>query len=434
MLCYSTNAIHGKTYPILEAIQLGLAPDGGLFMPVQIPALKPDWLAGLGQRELPEIAFDISSLYFPELPAATLAAICVDAFNFPAPVVSLNDSISILELFHGPTLAFKDFGARFMARILGHINANQNRPLHILVATSGDTGGAVADGFFRVPGIEVTVLFPKGKISPLQQKQITTFGENVHAVAIEGTFDDCQAIVKKALVDPEMVKSYRMSSANSINLSRLIPQSFYYFEAYRQLESAEPPVFVVPSGNFGNLVAGVLAHRMGLPIAHFVAATNLNDIVPNYLRDGIFVPKPSVETLSNAMDVGNPSNFRRLESLFGSTWNNVRQMISGYAFTDPQTIEAIQRIYNQYQYLLDPHGAVGLLAAESYLEENHPINPLIVLETAHPSKFLSAYEALDIQVHIPERLAIKAHAKDLSVNLPNDYSQFINWFFDAHNS
>lgn len=432
MLCYSTNDPQGKTYPILEAIQLGLAPDGGLFMPVNIPKVKPEWLENLPDRDLPGLAFDISRLYFPELPVSTLESICADAFNFPAPLVTLNPEIKILELFHGPTLAFKDFGTRFMARILGYSNAKQDLPLHILVATSGDTGGAVADGFFQVPGIEVTVLFPKGKISPLQQKQITTLGKNIRAVALEGTFDDCQAMVKKALVDPVMTRKYRMSSANSINLSRLIPQSFYYFEAYRQLDPGTKPVFVVPSGNFGNLVAGILAQRMGLPVAHFIAATNRNDIVPSYLKDGVFRPKPSVETLSNAMDVGNPSNFRRLESLFGSTWNNMRQMISGYAYTDTQTLEAIDRIHRDYNYLLDPHGAVGLLAAEEYQLDVHHHKPLIVLETAHPAKFLAAYETLNIQVEIPERLANKAQAEDLSVILPNDYTQFIEWFSESH--
>ncbi|MEZ4897677.1 MAG: threonine synthase, partial [Saprospiraceae bacterium] len=386
MQCFSTHNPQGKQFGLLDAIQMGLAPDGGLFMPVEIPKVTSQWLKDIQFKTFPAIAYELSVLYFPEVDKQVLRSLCEDAFNFPAPLVPISHPVSILELFHGPTLAFKDFGARFMARMLGYLNSREKLPLHILVATSGDTGGAVADGFHGVEGIDVTVLFPKGKVSPLQQKQITTLGDNIHAIAIEGTFDDCQAIVKQALVDPELI-GYRLSSANSINLARLIPQSFYYFEALRQMSPGVRPVFVVPSGNFGNLVAGIMAQRMGLPASHFVAATNINDIVPSYLKDGLFRPKPSRETLSNAMDVGNPSNFRRLESLYGSTWNTIKSHVSGYAYTDEETLDGIKQVFQKYNYLLDPHGAVGYLAADQYNREHQEDQPLIVLETAHPAKF-----------------------------------------------
>ncbi|MCB0655873.1 MAG: threonine synthase [Saprospiraceae bacterium] len=431
MQCFSTHNPQGKQFGLLDAIQMGLAPDGGLFMPVEIPKVTSQWLKDIQFKTFPAIAYELSVLYFPEVDKQVLRSLCEDAFNFPAPLVPISRPVSILELFHGPTLAFKDFGARFMARMLGYLNSREKLPLHILVATSGDTGGAVSDGFHGVEGIDVTVLFPKGKVSPLQQKQITTLGDNIHAIAIEGTFDDCQAIVKQALVDPELI-GYRLSSANSINLARLIPQSFYYFEALRQMSPGARPVFVVPSGNFGNLVAGIMAQRMGLPASHFVAATNINDIVPSYLKDGLFRPKPSRETLSNAMDVGNPSNFRRLESLYGSTWNTIKSHVSGYAYTDEETLDGIKQVFQKYNYLLDPHGAVGYLAADQYNREHQEDQPLIVLETAHPAKFLAAYERLGIPVEIPQRLARQAEKKDLSITLPNDYSEFIDWFRSAH--
>jgi threonine synthase len=350
------------------------------------------------------------------------------AINFPAPVVPVEDGVGSLELFHGPSLAFKDFGARFMAETMSYFNRNEDRELTILVATSGDTGGAVAAGFFKTPGIRVIILYPSGKVSPLQEKQLTTLGENVTALEIDGTFDDCQALVKKAFLDPQLSTHLRLSSANSINISRLIPQSFYYFEAYKQVAvHQQPVVFAVPSGNFGNLTAGLLAQRMGLPVAHFIAATNRNDVVPEYLHTGQYQPRPSVRTLSNAMDVGAPSNFARMLDLFGSTWNTMKTAIIGYAYNDEQTAEALKSVYQRTGYLFDPHGAVGYLALQEY-QRSHPDTYGVVLETAHPAKFLEDVEQiLGEPVAVPERLAALRDSVKVAVPMGTEFGEFKNW-------
>ena len=367
------------------------------------------------------------------IPEDALRSIIETSVNFPAPVVRLDQYTHILELFHGPSLAFKDFGARFMANTMSYYHRGEDKELTILVATSGDTGGAVAAGFYRTPGIRVVILYPSGKVSPLQEKQLTTLGHNVTALEVSGTFDDCQALVKKAFLDREVTGAMRLSSANSINIARLIPQSFYYFEAFKQVESdGLPVVFSVPSGNFGNLTAGLIAKRMGLPVHHFIAATNANDVVPAYLNTGEYLPRPSVRTLSNAMDVGAPSNFARMADLYGSTWNSMREDISGYAFSDQETRSAMQKVYEDYQYVIDPHGAVAYLGFQKYKNEN-PNTVGILLETAHPAKFLEDVEqVLGKKIDVPERLASLADSKKEAVSMATDYIQFKEWLMANH--
>ncbi len=432
MILYSTkDRTHRAT--LEEAVFRGLPPDNGLYMPERIPELPAAFIEHLPEYSFQEIAETVSKALFGEvIPEDDIRHITGRALDFPAPVVSLDEDTHVLELWHGPSLAFKDFGARFMAALMSWFLKKRNQETVILVATSGDTGGAVAAGFYDTPGIHVVILYPSGKVSPLQEKQLTTLGKNIRALEIEGTFDDCQALVKQAFLDVSLRRHIALSSANSINIARLIPQSFYYFEAFKQLMPLKKPVaFVVPSGNFGNLTAGLFAKRMGLPVAHFVAATNVNDVVPEYLATGKFRPRPSIPTLSNAMDVGNPSNFQRMLDLYGSTWNNLRNEISGYAFDDAQTRQAIRAIHDQYGYLMDPHGAVGFLAWQAF-RQTRPELQGIILETAHPAKFLETMEStLGRKIAIPERLARLARKEKKSTLLPPDYEQFKAWL-EAH--
>ena len=428
MQLYSTNnpslRIHFR-----DAVFQGLPSDNGLFMPVHIPVMPTEFVRNLDQYSFQELAFSISSaLISDEIPDADLKEIIRQAINFPAPVVQLEDNTFVLELFHGPSLAFKDFGARFMAQVMAYFNRGESQDLTILVATSGDTGGAVAAGFYQTPGIRVVILYPSGKVSPLQEKQLTTLGHNVTAIEVNGTFDDCQALVKQAFLDYDLRQKLRLSSANSINISRLIPQMFYYWEAYKQVyRKHKNIVFVVPSGNFGNLTAGLMAYKMGLPAHHFVAATNINDVVPEYLRSGFYKAKPSVRTLSNAMDVGNPSNFVRMLDLFGSTWNIVREHISGYAFTDDQTREAMQKVHQDCHYMFDPHGAVGYLAWEAF-RKGQPDTTGIILETAHPAKFQEDVEAiLGKAIALPEALQHLLEKQKEAVRMIADFSTFKTW-------
>lgn len=432
MKLYSTkNTTHHAS--LAEAVMRGLPPDNGLYMPERIPVLPASFFSRLPAMSLPEIGFHVCrNLMGNTIPEADLQGICQRALTFPAPVHTLDAQRHILELFHGPSLAFKDFGARFMAQLMSYFNRGEDKDLTILVATSGDTGGAVAAGFYQTPGIKVVILYPSGKVSPLQEKQLTTLGHNIQALEVDGTFDDCQALVKQAFLDNELTQKRRLSSANSINIARLIPQSFYYFEAYRQLPDHRPPLaFVVPSGNFGNLTAGLFARKMGLPVRHFVAATNVNDVVPQYLETGEFKPKISVRTLSNAMDVGNPSNFARIEDFFrnggSSTWNNIQQHILGYSFTDAQTKAALRDMEQKYQYVIDPHGAVGYLAMNQYLQE-YPTHQAVLLETAHPAKFLEDVERiLGHSIHIPERLARLQKLPKEAIPMTTDYTRFRDW-------
>lgn len=437
MQLYSTKNKQ-QLVDLKQAVLQGLPADNGLYMPLHIPRLPEDFLKHLPEKSFQEIGFTICQHLFQDsIPAQDLEVLINQALTFPAPVVKLAPHLHILELFHGPSLAFKDFGARFMAQLMGYFNQDQEKDLTILVATSGDTGGAVAAGFLGTPGIQVVILYPSGKVSPLQEKQLTTLGQNIRALEIAGTFDDCQAMVKQAFLDPELNQQLRLSSANSINIARLIPQSFYYFEAWKQLaDENKPPVFCVPSGNFGNLTAGLFAQRMGLPIDHFIAATNVNDVVPAYLHTGNYQPRPSVRTLSNAMDVGNPSNFARMQDLYqketeGSTWNNFTQHISGYAFTDQETEIALQEVYQQYQYMLDPHGAVGYLALKAY-QQKHPDTTGVILETAHPAKFKEDVDRiLQIDTPVPERLAVLADRPKTATRLDKTYPALKNWLLDT---
>lgn len=433
MKLYSTKNPQ-QLVELKEAVLRGLPPDNGLYMPAAIPRLPGTFWEGLGRFSLPEIGLRVSQQLFGDyIPEPDLVDICTRALTFPAPLWPLDDQRHILELFHGPSLAFKDFGARYMAQLMSYFNRKENQDLTILVATSGDTGGAVAAGFFQTPGIEVVILYPSGKVSALQEKQLTTLGHNIRALEIDGTFDDCQALVKQAFLDPELSQKKRLTSANSINIARLIPQSFYYFEAYRQLQVEHIPsvTFVVPSGNFGNLTAGLFARRMGLPVAHLVAATNRNDVVPRYLQSGEYTPRPSHRTLSNAMDVGNPSNFARMEALFTwpqcSTWNNMKEVIRGYAYSDQETEAAMRFIHRHYQYVIDPHGAVGYLAMEAYRKE-YPDQPVVLLETAHPAKFKSDVERiLGQSIPIPERLAECTKKPKSATFLTPTFQVFKDW-------
>jgi len=439
MLLYSTNTPTLRS-DLREAIFKGLPDDNGLFMPVDIPRLPDIFLQNLPNHSFPDLSYIVAkTLLQGAIPDNDLREIIESAINFPAPLVRLNDRSFVLELFHGPSLAFKDFGARFMAQTMAYFNRAEDKELVILVATSGDTGGAVAAGFFKTPGIQVVILYPSGKVSHLQEQQLTTLGHNVTAIEVVGNFDDCQALVKKAFLDQEITRKIRLSSANSINIARLIPQSFYYFEAYKQAlvhyqkgALPFPLVFSIPSGNFGNLTAGLMAKRMGLPVDHFIAATNLNDVVPEYLRNGTYTPRASVRTLSNAMDVGSPSNFVRMLDLYGSTWNIMKNDIIGYAFDDLATENAIKEIEQQYQYIMDPHGAVGYLALKKYQSENQ--NTIgIVLETAHPAKFLEDMERiLKHHLAVPERLAAVSALQKKSVQMNTEYGNFKDWLIGRY--
>lgn len=407
---------------LATAVLRSLAPDGGLYLPRELPRLPPTYFEGVTGHSLAEAALPMAHALLPEVPREELDPIVTDALNFPVPLVKIEDGIWCLELFHGPTLAFKDVGARFMARLLAYLQGEASRPLTVLVATSGDTGSAVAQAFLGVAGTRVAVLYPEGQVSAVQECQFTTLGENVQALAVKGTFDDCQRMVKAAFRRQELAEELRLTSANSINLARLLPQSFYYVHGAAQLPAGSaPPLFSVPSGNFGNLTAGLIAERLGLPTAGFVAATNANDVVPDYLEKGVYRPRPSVRTISNAMDVGDPSNFSRILHLFGGDLDAVRERLKGSRHSDEETRAAIADVYERTGYVLDPHTAVGYLglrqALETYAPSERP--PGIVLATAHPVKFREHVEPLiGRKVPVPERLAACLDQPRRSLPLP----------------
>ncbi len=406
MLFYSTKT-RSITASLEEAVFRSLPPDNGLYMPMSIPTISPNFLATIEQRTFNEIAVEVAyTLLKDDLSRADVEKIVDNSFSFLAPVVEITPDNYVLELFHGPSMAFKDFGARFMAALMSHFLLKSQKEIKILVATSGDTGGAVAQGFYKVPGISVTILYPSGKVSEIQEKQLTTLGHNITALEVDGTFDDCQRLVKEAFLDPELSAKYNLASANSINIARLIPQSFYYFSAYAQTKHlGKPLVLSIPSGNFGNISAGVLAYRMGLPVQHFVAATNRNNVVPRYLESKSYEPLPSIETISNAMDVGSPSNFVRLTRFFEDDWQSVRDMVSGYYFDDEATKASMQEVFKQTNYVMCPHTAVAYEGLQKYREVSGEDFTGIFLATAHPAKFLDLVEkTLDSPVHIPERL------------------------------
>ncbi len=376
-----------------DAVIKGLAPDKGLYFPESITPLPKSFFDNIDNLSHTEIAFEaIKQFVSPEIPETILKTIIDETLSFDFPVVQLNDNISTLELFHGPTMAFKDVGARFMARCLGYFNKDNTNEVTVLVATSGDTGGAVANGFLGVKGVNVVILYPSGKVSDIQEMQLTTLGQNIKALEVNGTFDDCQAMVKTAFLDESLTSQMQLTSANSINVARWLPQLFYFMFAYKQLHNKhENIVFSVPSGNFGNVCAGMMAQQLGLPINHFVASNNANNVVTRYLISQLYEPKPSVQTISNAMDVGAPSNFIRIQEIYKNNFENLKENISSYSFSDDETKEAILEIYNDSNYVADPHGAVGYLGCKSHLKDN-PNAHCVFLETAHPTKFLDVVE------------------------------------------
>lgn len=376
-----------------DAVIRGLAPDKGLYFPKKISPLPQAFYDTIDQQSHAEIAYEaIKQFVEPEIPETVLKAIVEDTLSFDFPVVPINDSISTLELFHGPTMAFKDVGARFMARCLGYFNKNNTDEVTVLVATSGDTGGAVANGFLGVKGVKVVILYPSGKVSDIQEKQLTTLGQNITALEVDGTFDDCQAMVKTAFLDEALTSKMQLTSANSINVARWLPQLFYFMFAYKQLHKQHKNiVFSVPSGNFGNICAAMMAQQLGLPLSHFIASNNANNVVTRFLKSQIYDPKPSVQTISNAMDVGAPSNFIRIQEIYKNSFSDLRNNLSSYSFSDEETREAILEIYTKYNYVADPHAAVGYLGCKAFLESN-PKAHCVFLETAHPTKFLDVVE------------------------------------------
>ena len=410
-----------------EAVVKGLAADKGLFMPRTIKPLPASFYVEMPNLTFQEIAYRVADVFFGEdVPAETLKQIVYDTLSFDVPLVPVTSNIYSLELFHGPTLAFKDVGGRFMARLLGYfIRKEGKKQVNVLVATSGDTGSAVANGFLGVEGIHVYVLYPKGKVSEIQEKQFTTLGQNITALEVDGTFDDCQALVKSAFMDSELNAHMQLTSANSINVARFLPQAFYYFYAYAQLQRLQPgvkPVVCVPSGNFGNITAGLFGKRMGLPIRRFIAANNRNDIFYQYLLSGNYNPRPSVATIANAMDVGNPSNFARVLDLYGESHDAIAAEVSGATYTDEQIAETMRQTWQSAHYLLDPHGACGFRALQEGLQ---PDEVGIFLETAHPAKFKDTVEAIIGEpVAIPEKLQAFMRGTKQSVSMSSLFADF----------
>ena len=429
MKYYSTN---GKALDatLEEAVVRGLASDKGLYMPRQIKPLPQSFYDEIETLSFPEIAYKVADAFFGEdVPAETLKQIVYDTLNFDVPAVKVKDNIYSLELFHGPTLAFKDVGGRFMARLLGYfIRKEGKKQVNVLVATSGDTGSAVANGFLGVEGIHVYVLYPKGKVSEIQEKQFTTLGRNITAGEGDGTFDDCQALVKSAFMDQELNERMQLTSANSINVARFLPQAFYYFYAYAQMKKLgreKELVVCVPSGNFGNITAGLFAKRMGLPVKRFIAANNRNDIFYQYLKTGQYAPKPSVQTIANAMDVGDPSNFARILDLYEGSHDAIASEISGETYTDDQIRETVQLTYDETGYLLDPHGACGYRALSENLQ---PGEVGVFLETAHPAKFLHTVEdIIGTDINIPEKLKAFMNGTKQSVPMSKNFMTFKEW-------
>lgn len=421
---YSTNN-KNHYVSLKEAVLKGLAPDNGLYMPEVIPVLPKSFFDELHAKSFQEIAFEVANAFLEnDIPAAELKRIIKHTISFDAPLVELEKNVVALELFHGPTLAFKDFGARFMSQLLGYFAKEEKREIVILVATSGDTGSAVANGFLGVPGTKVIVLYPSGKVSDIQEKQFTTLGQNITALEVDGSFDDCQRLVKEAFLDAELNEKFFLTSANSINIARLIPQSFYYFYAWSRLQTKSHVVFSVPSGNFGNLTAGLIAKRMGLPINQFIASTNINDTVPEYLQTGHFNPKLSRATLSNAMDVGNPGNFARMMDLYDHDLSKIKTDVTGYAFPDEDTKQAMHSVHQKTNYTLDPHGAVGYLGLKKYLSAHNDATG-VFLETAHPAKFLEVVEStLNTKIQIPEKLKIFIKQDKKSIRTAKQFSNF----------
>jgi threonine synthase len=424
MKYYSTNNTK-HTVSLKEAVLNGLAPDNGLYMPERIPVFSSAFFSSLHEKSFTEIAFDIAQAFLEnDIPPEKIKSIVKHTINFDAPLKEVEKNIFALELFHGPTLAFKDFGARFLSQVLGYFAGEHKQEVVILVATSGDTGSAVANGFLGVAGTRVVVLYPSGKVSEIQEKQFTTLSNNITALEVDGTFDDCQRLVKQAFLDDQLKERLLLTSANSINIARLIPQTFYYFYGWSRMKHREKIIFSVPSGNFGNLTAGLIAKTMGLPVDHFIAATNVNDSVPVYLASGNFLPQPSRATISNAMDVGNPSNFSRMLDLFSGNRAAMRTWITGYSFTDEETRHAMRQVLTQSNYQLDPHGAVGYLGLKKF-QNQHAGSNGIFLETAHPAKFNEVVEqTLGQEIEIPAALEKFIQGKKATTKISADFIGF----------
>jgi len=428
---YSTND-KSQSVSLQEAVIKGLAADNGLFMPERIGKFEPSFFENIQNLSFQEIAFEVAKMFFGEdIKSRKLKEIVYDTLQFDCPVVKVTDNIYSLELFHGPTLAFKDVGARFMARLLNHFLGKRKKQVNVLVATSGDTGSAVANGFLGVDGIHVYVLYPKGKVSKIQESQFTTLGKNITAIEIDGTFDDCQHLVKTAFLDAELNDKMVLTSANSINVARFLPQAFYYFNAYARLKElgelqGKEVITSVPSGNFGNLTAGLFAREMGLPVKHFIAANNANDVVFEYLETGVYNPRPSIETVANAMDVGAPSNFARVLDLYQYSHKTIAEIIKGYRYSDEEIRQVVKDVFTKYSYLCDPHGACGFQALNEFLSENQVG---IFLETAHPAKFKETVDELvgADNVELPDKLAAFMQGKKQSTALGKEFSLFKNF-------
>lgn len=430
---YSLNKI-SPTVSFEEATIKGQAPDKGLYFPSEIPKLNKSLVTNIKSYSKQQIGFEVMKPFVGEsIPGDVLQNIINETINFDFPLVKVHEGVYALELFHGPTLAFKDVGARFMSRCLSYFNRNKNKHTTVLVATSGDTGGAVANGFLGVDGIDVIILYPSKKVSTVQELQLTTLGKNISAIEINGSFDDCQRIVKEAFADNDLNKKFTLTSANSINVARWLPQQLYYFYAYQQWQYDEPPVISVPSGNFGNICAGILAHVSGLPVKHFIAACNANDVVPQFLQSGNYQPKKTIATISNAMDVGNPSNFVRVLELFDQQINDLKNILSSYSVSDAATKATVNEVFNQYNYTLDPHGAVGYYALIDYLGDNvkNSSGGGIFLETAHPVKFPETVEAAtNTKIEIPERIKHLINQKKQSIQMNALFDDFKEWMMN----
>jgi len=424
MQYYSLNQISPKV-SFKEATINGQAPDKGLYFPERIPVLPDGFISNISLLSKEEIALKVIEPYVGDsIPAKTLRSIVEETIDFEFPLVPVSDDISSLELYHGPTLAFKDVGARFMSRCLGYFVENNKRKITVLVATSGDTGGAVANGFYNIDGVDVVILYPAGKVSSIQELQLTTLGNNITALEIDGRFDDCQEMVKLAFADAAITRKMFLTSANSINVARWLPQQFYYFFAYQQWKEKMPPVVCVPSGNFGNICAGMLAHESGLPVTHFIAACNSNDIVPSYLNNGKYLPKVARATLSNAMDVGNPSNFVRILEMFEQHFDALKGKLSSFSISDEETVDVIGAVYKNHDYLLDPHGAVAFIALERYLKL-HAHEKGFILETAHPVKFPEAVESIiGKKIEVPLSVSYLLDKKKEMIKLDANYNSF----------
>lgn len=420
-----------------EATVRGQAPDKGLYFPESVPTLSKDFIANIKSYSKEEIGFTVMKPYVGgSIPDDVLQQIVNETINFPFPLEKVTENIYSLELFHGPTLAFKDVGARFMSRCLGYFNRNKDQKTTVLVATSGDTGGAVANGFLGVEGVDVIILYPSKKVSPVQEVQLTTLGQNITAIEVAGSFDDCQAIVKQAFADADLNNKYTLTSANSINVARWLPQQLYYFYAYQQWQQEEPPIISVPSGNFGNICAGILAHVSGLPVKHFIAACNANDVVPAFLETGNYQPKQTIPTISNAMDVGNPSNFIRILELFHQKVDNLKAILSSTSIDDITTEETIKDVFEKYKYVLDPHGAVAFYALDEYAKwgNNRPddselTSPAgIFLETAHPVKFPEIVEAVTHKkIEVPGSVDYLFGLEKQSIEMEPSFEAFKEW-------